>query len=291
MTIGFIGTGLMGNPMARRLLDAGINLVVFNRTVKRATNLAAAGARICSSVDECIAACEAVVLMVSDSDAVHATVLDDAARPHLAETTVIQMSTIGPQQSRDIASEIVAAGGHYLEAPVLGSIPQATDGSLIVMAGAEEELFRRWHSLLSHFGPEPQLVGPVGSAAALKLCLNQLIASLTGAFALSLGAAIREGVPTETFMTILRDSGLYAPTFDKKLKSMLADTYTPANFPTKLLLKDVRLFLDMAAEHGLDAQALEGTEGVLARALELGLADSDYSSIAKAIWSRSALTD
>ncbi|MCP4897652.1 MAG: NAD(P)-dependent oxidoreductase [bacterium] len=284
MTIGFIGTGLMGNPMALRLLNAGIDLAVYNRTTKRTQNLELSGAQVCKNSDECVATCDAIVVMVSDYEAIEVTVLNKTARQHLVNTTVIQMSTIGPQKSRDSANKIAAAGGHYLEAPVLGSIPQATDGSLIVMAGGEEELYQRWRGLLSHFGPEPQLVGPVGSAAALKLCLNQLIASLTGAFALSLGAAIREDVPVDTFMTILRNSALYAPTFDKKVEGMLADRYTPANFPAKHLLKDVRLFLNMAEEDNLDAQALQGTEAILQRALQMGLADSDYSALAKAVW-------
>jgi 3-hydroxyisobutyrate dehydrogenase len=127
------------------------------------------------------------------------------------------------------------------------------------------------------------LLGSVGAASATKLALNQLIASLTTAFALSLGFVQRQGVEVEAFMQILRQSALYAPTFDKKLQQMIDGNFANANFPTKHLLKDTNLFLNEAEAVGLNVSSLEGVRKVLEAAQQLGLADADYSSLFAAI--------
>jgi 3-hydroxyisobutyrate dehydrogenase len=193
------------------------------------------------------------------------------------------MGTIAPQESREIHDAIASGGGDYLEAPVLGSIPQVKSGELLVMVGSSPEQFQKWFELLKHFGREPVLMGDVGSAAATKLALNQLIASLTSAFALSLGFVQRQGVEVEQFMQILRQSALYAPTFDKKLQQMLDGNYANPNFPSKHLLKDTNLFLSEAQAVGLNTSSLEGIRKVLETTQQLGLSDADYSSLFAAI--------
>jgi len=283
MELGVIGTGLMGAPMARRLLDGGHRLTVFNRTPDKTAPLAAAGARVAGSPAEVLASATATVLMVTDAAAVRAVVVGDEPRRALAGRTILQASTIAPSESLEIADEVVAAGGRYLEAPVLGSITQAREGTLIVMAGGPRDLFETWRPVLALLGPEPRLIGPVGAAAALKLALNQLIASLTASFALSLGYVRAQDLEVETFMEILRASALYAPTFDKKLDRMLANDYARANFPTRLMLKDVRLFLGEGRRAGLDTAALAGVEQILVAALAMGHGDSDYSALAAPI--------
>jgi hypothetical protein len=119
----------------------------------------------------------------------------------------------------------------------------------------------------------------VGAAAAVKLALNQLIASLTVGFSTSLGLLQKNDVDIEAFMAILRPSALYAPTFDKKLPRMLARDYANPNFPTKHLLKDVRLFEREASRSGLNTSALQGLAQVISSCVERGLDDTDYSAV------------
>jgi 3-hydroxyisobutyrate dehydrogenase len=126
---------------------------------------------------------------------------------------------------------------------------------------------------------EPLLIGPVGQASALKLALNQLIASLTAAFSLSLGFVQRKGIKVELFMKILRESALYAPTFDKKLQRMLERDYSNPNFPTRHLAKDIDLFLSEAKEMNLQSAGLEGLDRVVKMTLDDGLSDMDYSAL------------
>jgi 3-hydroxyisobutyrate dehydrogenase len=280
MRVSLLGTGLMGRPMAERLLAAGHEVVVWNRTRARAVPLAERGARVATTPGEAVESSECAVLMLADAQAIESVLLPHAEPlSELAGRAVLQMGTIAPSESRAFAAALVEAGAEYLEAPVLGSIPEARAGELLVMVGATEEQLGRWRPLLACFGREPLRVGPVGRAAAAKLALNQLIAALTSGFALSLGFVQRQGVPVERFMEILRQSALHAPAFDKKLPRLLERDYAGPNFPLEHLTKDVRLFLGEARPLGLSCDALEGVERLLARALAEGHAGEDYSAL------------
>ncbi|MEE8349670.1 MAG: NAD(P)-dependent oxidoreductase [Acidobacteriota bacterium] len=281
--VAFLGTGLMGRPMAERLIGQGYSLVAYNRTREKAESLKASGAEVVDTPVQAICQADCVVLMLAHAPAIQEVMLSEEVSAQLSMRTVIQMGTIGPSESRELEQQVKAVGGNYLEAPVLGSIPQAEQGSLIVMVGSSPEMFEQWSPLFRCFGPEPRLIGPVGKAAALKLALNQLIASLTVSFALSLGIVTHEGIPVEQFMEILRGSALYAPTFDKKLSQMVSGDYENPNFPTRHLLKDVDLILDTAQEMGLDGAGLRGIRTVLEKTMTLGWANADYSALFETI--------
>lgn len=283
MKISVLGTGLMGLPMAQRLIDAHHSLTVYNRTASKLDPLQEAGAKIAPSAAAAIAASTCIILMLTDAIAIRELLLSDASQSQLAGRTVIQMSTIAPHESQTIRDEVVAAGGDYLEAPVLGSIPEVRSGSLIVMVGAEPDQFARWSTLLETFGSEPVLLGSVGSAAAVKLALNQLIGAMTSAFALSLGLVTHQGVNAQAFMAILRKSALYAPTFDKKLKRMLDRDYENPNFPTKHLKKDIDLVISSAQSASLETDAVEGVRQILIKAIAMSLAEMDYAALFSAI--------
>ncbi len=281
--VALLGCGLMGQPMGLRLLRAGFPVVAYNRTVARASDLAAEGVTVHSAPAAAVAQADVLVLMLSDAAAINA-VLDDLPPDALDGRCVIQMATILPAESRTLAERVRAAGACYLEAPVLGSIPEARDGRLLIMAGADSEAdFARAQPVLAALGETPRHVGPVGQGAALKLAFNQLIASLTAAFSLSLGLVRREGVEVDTFMEILRDSALYAPTFDKKLGKMLSGDFGTANFPVKHLLKDVRLTERAVVDAQLAGPWLPLLAELLDQARECGLEDADYSAIYTAI--------
>jgi 3-hydroxyisobutyrate dehydrogenase len=277
MKISFIGTGLMGLPMAQRLVHTGCHLMAYNRTASKLTTLT--GAQIAQNPAAAIDHGDYIFLMLTNAAAIN-TVLS----PHLSllpGKTIIQMGTIAPVESQQLAQQVQQAGGKYLEAPVLGSIPEATTGQLLMMVGAAPALFDRVRPLLQNLGPNPLLIGEVGSAAALKLALNQMIAALTTGFAQSLAYLQQQGVATETFMEILRASALYAPTFDKKLNRMIDQHYDHPNFPTKHLAKDLDLFATSA--QGLNLSGVQGVQEVLREAIALGLADSDYAALYESV--------
>lgn len=282
MKIGFIGTGLLGLPMAQRLLANHVDLTVYNRTVSKLEPLRQAGAVVASNVSELLQQVEVVITMLTDAQAIRELLLTAEVRPHLAGHTVIQMGTIAPSESRVFQQELAAIAATYFEAPVLGSIPEATAGQLQVMVGASTEQFEQWQPLFQFLGT-PIFIGAVGTASGLKLALNQLISSLTTSFALSLAFVQQQGVEVETFMQILRQSALYAPTFDKKLQRMVERNFDHPNFPTKHLLKDTNLFLMEAIAAGLQVDSAAGVSRILELACQSGLADADYSALFAAI--------
>ncbi|MCZ2203104.1 NAD(P)-dependent oxidoreductase [Cylindrospermopsis raciborskii] len=283
MKVAFLGTGLMGLPMAQRLLAANIELIAYNRTPEKLTPLQAAGAEIAVKPRQAIRAADCIILMLSNAAAIYHLLLTDTSWHALSGRSVIQMGTIAPIESQEIRNAVVAAGGEYIEAPVLGSIPEAETGQLIVMVGGEREQYERHVNLLSHFGPNPVYVGEVGSASSLTLALNQLIASLTTSFALSLAFVQLQGIDTELFMRVLRESKLYAPTFDQNLSRMLHGNYTQANLPTKQLIKEIDLFISEAKSLGLNLSSIEGVKYILQSAMKMSYPEDDYSSVFPAI--------
>ena len=283
MKIALIGTGLMGRPMGERVLAAGYHLTVFNRSREKAELLRSSGAEIAATAAEAIGSAECVLLMLADGIAIREVLFNENPKPDLARRTVIQMGTISPTESIGFHKEVLERGGDYLEAPVLGSIPEASAGKLLIMVGASKPQFDKWSTLLESFGSEPLLIGEVGKAAAVKLALNQLIASLTVGFASSLGLVQSLGIEAGLFMKILRRSALHAPIFDKKLKFMLDRDYGIGNFPSKHLLKDVALFSAAAQTVNLETIGIEAIHRLLEITLEKGYADGDYSALFEAV--------
>lgn len=281
--LALLGTGLMGRPMAQRLLDAGHPLTVWNRTPEHARPLLDGGARWADDPRQALVGAEAAVLMLAHAPAIHAALFRDGALPALDGTTLLQCSTIGSAESRALAAAAAEAGGAYLEAPVLGSTPQATKGELLILAGGDADLFARWRPVLARFGPEPKHVGAVGQAAALKLAFNQLIAALGSGFALSLGIVRRSGLEIDDFMAILRKSPFHSASFDMKLPAMRSRHYTPPLFPARLLLKDVDLVLAEAQALGLNTDALKGIRSLIQATLEAGHGNKDYAALYQAI--------
>lgn len=282
MKVGILGMGLMGTPIAVKLAQTNLDVIAYNRTATTLESLKEQGLKTTTDVHEAIASSDYLILTLSDASAIE-SLLFGAASISLRGKTFIQMGTIAPDESKQIAAKVVIQAGQYLEAPVLGSIPEAKKGTLLVMVGGEKPLFEECLPILQCLGEAPRHIGAIGSAAALKLALNQLIAALTAGFSLSLGLIQREGVELDKFMVILRESALYAPTFDKKLQRMCDRHFANPNFPTKHLLKDTDLFLQAATAVGLNTTGLEGVRDIIAQAIAANLAETDYSAIHQVI--------
>lgn len=284
MKTAVLGLGLMGSEIALRLKRQGIQVTCWNRGPERAQAARERGLAVVESAAEAIAAADLVVLLLSDAPAIRETLLEaPEAAGALSGRTLLQMGTIGPSESRAIAVRVLGLGARYLEAPVLGSLPEVREGRLILMAGGDPGLFEQCLPVLRNLSRDPRLIGGVGAGAALKLAMNQLIAGLTATFSLSLGLVRAEGIDVEQFMTLLRGSALHARTFDKKLDKYLSHDYGAANFPLKHLLKDVRLFRQVAEPIGLDTGLLAALESACERAQAQGYGDQDYSALYEAI--------
>ena len=278
MKIGLIGTGLMGTPLAKKIILAGYSLNVFNRTLSKTTELKQFGANISVEFSELVKESDVIILMLSDYDAIDEVLLNSNVSQYEGKT-IIQMGTIAPSESKEIERRITKLRGNYFEAPVLGSIQQIINGELIVLIGGKEDDFSKWKIMFSSFSNKIMHIGKVGDASAMKLALNQLIASETVAFSMSLGYLRENNLNIEKFMEILRNSALYAPTFDKKLPNMLERNFSNPNFPVKHLLKDLDLILGEFGENDIDTNSLKGIRKILVDSMQKGFADHDYSAL------------
>lgn len=282
MKIAILGGGLMGSAVAEHLLNQKCELSIYNRSIEKIADLSSQGAQICETASEAVQQSAMVILLLSDADAI-ATVLDSVNPTAFHEKLFIQMGTIAPEQSQHIENQLNSVGAAYLECPVLGSLPEARSGKLILMAAGPQDNYRSALPLLKLIGETPRYIGETGQGAAVKLAMNQLIAGLTATFSLSLAMIEEHRIDVEQFMQIVRESALYATTFDKKLERMLNRNFSDPNFPTKHLAKDTRLFLEVGEKLRLDTTALEGISRLLDKAMAMGMENTDYSALYAAI--------
>lgn len=282
MKLGLIGTGLMGKPIAQKIIEANYNLNVFNRTFSKTESLIKLGAKSFTNLKEFINNTDTLILMLSNFDAIN-EVLFDSKISSFENKIIIQMSTIAPTESIELEQKIKKLRGEYFEAPVLGSINQILNSELIVLVGSTEKQFAKWESLFKSFSKNILHIGKIGKASAMKLALNQLIISETIAFSMSLGFVREENLDVDTFMQILRNSALYAPTFDKKLQNYLSRNFESPNFPVKHLLKDLDLILNSYSEKNINVDSLKASRKILIDSILKGNKDKDYSAIYNSI--------
>ena len=275
-TIALLGTGLLGEAIGCRLLHRGVTLRVWNRSADKCEPLLKQGAALIENLAGAAKGCQAVITVLRDGP-VSAEVI--AQLGDLDAVCCLPMGTMGISESRQLELQVQAQQGVYLEAPVLGSKPEALKGTLLVMAGGNAEVFQQQLPLLRLLSEAPKWMGATGSAAASKLALNQLIASLTHGYSLALRLVQASGLEVESFMEVLRPSALYAPTVDKKLERMLTHDFTNPNFSTALMRKDLQLFVREAGLAGLNAEALAGLVELLTRAEGTPLDAADYSAL------------
>jgi 3-hydroxyisobutyrate dehydrogenase-like beta-hydroxyacid dehydrogenase len=276
-TVAVIGLGAMGSRIARRLLDVAHEVVVWNRTPSKAEPLVAAGAASAASPADAARRAEAVLTMIADPDALVAVTEgpDGIAAGAGGDTTVIEMSTVGPESIRWLASNLPAEAG-LLDAPVLGSLGEAESGSLHVFVGGSEELFERWRPLLTTLG-SPIHVGPLGAGASVKLVAN---ATLVGTLILLgeiLALADSLGITREVAFRVLAETPMAAQA--ERRRDSLERGEFPLHFSLGLARKDARLIVETARATGVDARVLVAAAEWFAEADDAGLGDRDYSEV------------
>jgi 3-hydroxyisobutyrate dehydrogenase/2-hydroxy-3-oxopropionate reductase len=279
--VAVLGLGAMGSRFARRFLDAGHEVIVWNRTRSKAEPLVAAGATSAASAADAAARAEAVITVLADPDALRAATegSDGIAAGIGPGATLIEMSTVGPEAIRWLASALPPESG-LLDAPVLGSLGEAESGSLHVFIGGPEELAARWIPLISALG-SPIQVGPLGSGASAKLVAN---ATLVGTLTLlgeilALGDSL--GLSRGIVFRVLAATPLAAQA--ERRRASLEEGEFPLRFSLSLARKDARLITEAAEATGADLRVLAAAAEWFAEADEAGLGDRDYSEVLKRI--------
>ncbi len=274
--VGLVGLGAMGSRMARRLLDAGHELTVWNRSASRAEPLADAGAAVAESPAEAARAAEVVLIMVRDGDALAAVTggPDGVVSGLPTGAAVIQMSTVGPPAIERLAREVRADS--LLDAPVLGSISEVEQGTLNVFASGPESLVERWAPLLSVLGRVLR-VGPLGAGTASKLVANSTLVGVIGVLGEALALAEGLRLPRNTAFDVLATTALSAQA--ERRRSAFESGEYPPRFALALAHKDADLILEAAAAAGIEVRLAAAARAWLADAESSGRGQSDYSAV------------
>lgn len=247
MKIGFIGLGIMGKPMAKNLLKAGHELVVFDFNQDSVAELVSCGAVSAKSGKEAASQAEAVITMVPNSPHVRAAVLGENGVAEGAKpgTVLIDMSSIDPTESRAIGAELKKLGIEMLDAPVSGGEPKAIDGTLSVMVGGKKELFDKYYDMLMVMAGSVVYVGELGSGNVAKLANQIVVAVNIAAVSEALTFAKKAGTDPELVYQAIRGGLAGSTVMDAKAPMMLSRNFKPG-FRIELHIKDLNNALNAA---------------------------------------------
>jgi 2-hydroxy-3-oxopropionate reductase len=278
--VGFIGLGVMGKPMARNLIEAGHELVLFSRTRASVDEVAEDGGTAAGSPREVAEQADVVILMLPDSPQVREVLDgDDGLLAGAREgTLVIDMSTISPVVTREIAEEVGARGIGWVDAPVSGGDVGAREATLSIMAGGSEEDFARARPLFEALGKTIVHVGPVGSGQVVKAC-NQVVVALTiEAVSEALVLGSKAGVDPATIIEVLSGGMAANKVMEVRGRNFLEHDFTPG-FRIDLHHKDLGIALQTAREYGVALPSTAAVEQMLQALRSNGRGDKDHSAL------------
>jgi 3-hydroxyisobutyrate dehydrogenase len=287
VTVGFLGLGVMGQPMAVNLARAGVRLVVWNRTVARTGPVAAAGAAVAASPGEVFRRADVVLLMLADEAATDSVLgrgtADFATR--VPGRTVVHMGTTSPDYSRDLEADVRAAGGRYAEAPVSGSRRPAEDGELVAMLAGEDDAVAAVGPLLGPMCREVVACGPVPGALLMKLAVNLFLITMVTGLAEAFHFADRHGLDLHRFVAVL-DAGPMASPVSRGKAAKLVGRDFAVQAAIGDVLKNNRLIAEAARCSALASPLLDVCHALYAEASAGGHGDADMAAVVRAIEAR-----
>ncbi len=292
MRIGFIGLGTMGAPMARRLLEAGHDVTVHNRTRQREEALETLGAHRATTPRECARDRELVIIMVSDTPDVQAVVLGEegAVEGMEAGSVLVDMSTISPATTRLIAAALEDHGVAMLDAPVSGGSEGAARGTLSIMVGGDKAVLERVRSVLDALGTTVTHVGPVGSGQVTKAINQVIIAGTYAAIAEGLALGLAAGIDIEAAHAAVSGGAAGSWGLTNRGPNMIHNHY-PLGFRTRLHRKDLGIALASARDLGVAIPLAAYVEQLETSLVKRGYGDEDVSNIARIVRQQAGLDE
>jgi len=280
--IGFIGLGIMGKPMAKNLLRAGCDVVVFSRTQADIDIVAADGATAAGSVAEIATVCDIIITMLPNGPDVRDVVMGEGGVLSTARagTILVDMSSIAPAIAQEVHAACAAKGVKMLDAPVSGGEPKAIDGTLSIMVGGEEAVFEQVKEILLHMGASAVYCGNIGAGNTTKLA-NQIIVALNiAAVSEAIALSTKAGVDPQRVFDAIKGGLAGSTVMNAKLPMIIEGNITPG-FKLDLHIKDLLNVMDTAQE--VDAQ-IPFTNQILEMMQNLsrqGYGQNDHSVISK----------
>jgi 3-hydroxyisobutyrate dehydrogenase-like beta-hydroxyacid dehydrogenase len=278
--LGYVGLGVMGGGVAKRLLDAGHTVTGWNRTKAKAEWLVDAGMRWGESPRDVAERSEIVFTMVTNTAAVQAvTEGPDGVLAGLAPGKIfVDMSTASPSNTRALAERVAALGAHMLDAPVSGSVITLEQGKLSVMVGGEPEVFSHARPVLEAIGPKVFHVGPSGAAVTMKIASNLSLAVQMLAFSEGVLLAEKSGIARETAVEVLLASVIASPMIVYRGPFVLEQP-DEAWFDVNMMQKDLNLALELGRELDVPLPTTAVTNELLTAARAMGVAEKDFAII------------
>jgi 2-hydroxy-3-oxopropionate reductase len=282
MKIGFIGTGLMGFPMAKNLLDKSLDLNVFSRTIEKAKPLEKIGAKISNSLSEAVKDADIVITMLTDDDAVEKVLSDQGFQENLKKgSTVIDMSSIKPKIAIKYGNLLKDKGVNFLDAPVSGGTIGAEQATLAIMVGGDQKVFDQIKDVLKVMG-NPTLVGPIGSGQVSKLA-NQIIVGVTiGAVAEAITLCEKAGVDGNKFIQALAGGFADGKILQNHGKRMINKDFSPKG-KVSTHLKDMNNILECAGDFNTTLPISNLIKDMFKSLVENGNDNDDHSALYKEI--------
>jgi len=282
--LSYIGLGMMGGRMAARLLSKGHAVTGYNRTRSKAEALAGDGLRIAGTPREAAAAADVTFVMVANSEALKSVA--DGGDGFIAGLSagkmIVDMSTVSPALSRELASRVRGTGADMVDAPVSGSVLTLEQGKLSIMVGGDRATFDRLKPLLEDIGPKVTYVGANGLAVSMKIATNISVAVQMLAFAEGVLLAEKSGIPRQTAVEVMTHSAIGSPMLQYRGPFVL-QMPGEAWFNTTMMQKDLRLALEMGRELGVPLPTTSTTNEWLTATRAIGLADDDFAAVFQAL--------
>ncbi|HZT97463.1 MAG TPA: NAD(P)-dependent oxidoreductase [Chloroflexota bacterium] len=290
-SLGFIGLGLMGSRMASRLIDAGYDVSVYNRTRERTKQLASQGAAVASSPAELAASTDVLLMSLADNAAVSAvmTGTEGVLRGLRSGSVVVDLSTISPRVSQEMARHVQSAGGAMLDTPVSGSTPQAEQGTLNIMIGGDEETYRRCDEILAVLGKHRFYLGPNGMGLVMKLAVNTMLGLGAQGLAEAMALGRKSGLDKDRMLDTLSQMAVVSPSQKQKIENARSDDYTPA-FPLEHMDKDFGLIAELAMDNHVFMPSTAAAHELTKAARSRELTEQDFSVVVQLVAQLSGLS-
>jgi 3-hydroxyisobutyrate dehydrogenase-like beta-hydroxyacid dehydrogenase len=282
-TLGFVGLGHMGGNMAARLLHAGYTVYGESRDRRHADDLVRQGLQWRDSPREVAEAADVLITSVPDGDVLHHIASGpDGILAGIAPSQIwIDMSTVSPETSRELAERVRALGAELLDAPVSGSVPQVQTGTLTIMVGGDERAYARVEPVLRELG-SPTHIGDNGQGLVLKLAINISLAAQMLAFAEGLVLADRAGIDRQLAIDVMTQTAIGSPMLKARAELVL-DLPEEAWFDLRLMQKDIVLALDTARALHVPLPSAATADEVLTVARALGYERRDIAALFEAL--------
>jgi 3-hydroxyisobutyrate dehydrogenase-like beta-hydroxyacid dehydrogenase len=279
-TVGFVGLGVMGGRIALRLLRAGHTVTGYNRTRAKAAWLEAEGMRLAGSPRAAAAAAEVTFSMVTGTAALQAvTEGPDGVLAGLGPGKVyVDMSTVSPSASRELAGRVAERGAAMLDAPVSGSVATLEEGRLSIMVGGDREVVDRVRPLLQDIGPTVTHVGSAGQAVLMKIATNLSLAVQMVAFSEGVLLAEKAGIPRETAVEVLLHSVIASPMVRYRGPFVLKQP-EEAWFDVDMMQKDLQLALEAGRELDVALPTTAVSNQLMTAARAMGLRERDFATV------------